>query len=112
MKKVSAIALSLIMLFSMSSCKSYEEKEKVQETTTHNAIREEVEEIVTGEAVTEKATAADDEEVTVESEETTLADDEITSPARDEETTKKTALSDEWTKEKIAEVYKKAARKI
>lgn len=109
-KKVSAIALSLIMLFSMSSCKSYEEKEKVQETTTHNAIREKVEEIVTGEAVTEEKTEKD-EKVTVESEETALADDETTSPARDEETTKKTALSDEWTKEKIAEVYKNAAKK-
>ncbi len=109
-KRVSAIILSLVMLFSLSGCGGDNGEKTPQETTTQSVTQETVEEKVTGEAVTEETTVTE-EKVTEKSEETAETKEETTSSQKTEETTKKPALSDEWSKEKIVEAYINAAKK-
>lgn len=109
-KRLTAIVLSFVMLFSLSGCNGDDGEKTPQETTTQGMTQETAEEKVTDEDVTEEKTSSD-EKVTVENEETTITDEETTSSVKKEETTKKSVSSDEWTKEKIAEVYKNAAKK-
>ena len=109
-KRLTAIVLSFVMLFLLSGCNGDDGEKTLQETTTQSVTQETAEEKVTDEAVTEEKTSSD-EKVTVENEDTTITDEETTSSVKKEETTKKSVSSDEWTKEKIAEVYKNAAKK-
>ena len=109
-KRLTAIVLSFVMLFLLSGCNGDDGEKTLQETTTQSVTQETAEEKVTDEAVTEEKTSSD-EKVTAENEETTITDEETTSSVKKEETTKKLVSSDEWTKEKIAEVYKNAAKK-
>ncbi len=108
-KRISAIVLLFVMLFAFSGCNGEDEENISQETTTQNVTQETVEEKATDEDVTEETTSSD-EKVTVENEETTITDDETTSSVKKEETAKKPVSSDEWTKEKIVETYKNAAK--
>ncbi len=109
--RFSALVLSILMIFSLTACRGDEQVADVpQENTTNNVIEDATEEVVSDESVTEETTVTE-EKVTVENEETTITDDETISSVKKEETTKKPALSDEWTKEKIVETYKNAAKK-
>lgn len=109
-KRLTAIVLSFVMLFLLSGCNGNDGEKTLQETITQGVTQETAEEKVTDEKVTEEKTSSD-EKVTAENEETTITDEETTSSVKKEETTKKSVSSDEWTKEKIAEVYKNAAKK-
>ena len=112
-KKLLALILALVMIFTLVGCGKDENPQASDESTTEEAVEDVVEDI------TDTTADVDETEATDENKETTV-EDEVTSDesAENEESTsgesdEEKPISDdpaEWSKEQIVEEYKKAAK--
>ncbi len=113
MKKITAVLLSLVMIFSLTACggNSQGENDVTEEKITHNASEKITENEDAVEDVTEES-EKEDESVTEETAETTSSSKEENGETESEKTTvKKSENPDDWDAEKIVDFYKKAAKK-
>ncbi len=111
-KKILAMLLSLVMIFSLFGCGKNEQPENPEESTTDEMIQDVVEDVTDEVTDSDKADATENDEVSTAEDEKTSVDDnknEENSSASDEETTNLSDNPAEWTKEQIIEEYKKAA---
>lgn len=104
-KRLFAIALSVLIAFSLTACKENKEPQISKEITTieeNEAVTDTIfEEIIEGTTV-----------LSVETSETTvISETEESSSSLNETTSNKSDNPADWKKEKIVEVYKNAARK-
>ncbi len=118
-KKLSAIILSLVLIFSLTACQKNDKSESTQDETSVKSSQElssekadkEVNEAVSDEAQTDDSSTISSDKGTSENGD---SEEKENSPDSSPVSTTKSNESDnpaEWSKEKVIDFYKKAAKK-
>lgn len=110
MKKIIALLLSLVMIFSLTACGGNSHEEKVTDVTEEKITENQSEEFTEDEDVVADVTEEKEDESVTENETAETTSSENEENITEKTTVKKSENPAEWSGEKIVDFYKKSAR--